>query len=135
MITKHSTEIRVRYNETDAMGFLHHSNYLCYFEVGRTELFRAQGGSYRRMEELKLYFVVARIDVRYRRPARYDDLLTLHTEIARVTPAKLEHSYRLFRGEELLAEANSVIACVNEAGEVQRIPEDLVGLTSDNRAE
>jgi acyl-CoA thioester hydrolase len=135
MITKHSTEIRVRYNETDAMGFLHHSNYLCYFEVGRTELFRAQGGSYRRMEELKLYFVVARIDVRYRRPARYDDLLILHTEIARVTPAKLEHSYRLRRGEELLAEANSVIACVNEAGEVQRIPEDLVGLTSDNRAE
>jgi acyl-CoA thioester hydrolase len=135
MITKHSTEIRVRYNETDAMGFLHHSNYLCYFEVGRTELFRAQGGSYRRMEELKLYFVVARIDVRYRRPARYDDLLTLHTEIARVTPAKLEHSYRLYRGEELLAEANSVIACVNEAGEVQRIPEDLVGLTSDNTAD
>jgi acyl-CoA thioester hydrolase len=135
MITKHSTEIRVRYNETDAMGFLHHSNYLCYFEVGRTELFRAQGGSYRRMEELKLYFVVARIDVRYRRPARYDDLLTLHTEIARVTPAKLEHAYRLCRGEELLAEANSVIACVNEAGEVQRIPEDLVGLTSDSRAE
>ena len=135
MITKHSTEIRVRYNETDAMGFLHHSNYLCYFEVGRTELFRAQGGSYRRMEELKLYFVVARIDVRYRRPARYDDLLTLHTEIARVTPEKLEHSYRLCRGDELLAEANSVIACVNEAGEVQRIPEDLVGLTSDTRAE
>jgi acyl-CoA thioester hydrolase len=135
MITKHSTEIRVRYNETDAMGFLHHSNYLCYFEVGRTELFRAQGGSYRRMEELKLYFVVARIDVRYRRPARYDDLLTLHTEIARVTPAKLEHSYRLCRSEELLAEANSVIACVNEAGEVQRIPEDLVGLTSDYKAE
>ena len=135
MITKHSTEIRVRYNETDAMGFLHHSNYLCYFEVGRTELFRAQGGCYRRMEELKLYFVVARINVRYRRPARYDDLLTLHTEIARVTPAKLEHSYRLCRSEELLAEANSVIACVNQAGEVQRIPEDLVGLTSDSRAE
>lgn len=135
MITKHSTEIRVRYNETDAMGFLHHSNYLCYFEVGRTELFRAQGGSYRRMEELKLYFVVARIDVRYRRPARYDDLLTLHTEIARVTPAKIEHLYRLSRGEELLAEANSVIACVNEAGEVQRIPEDLAGLTATPHVE
>lgn len=135
MITKHSTEIRVRYNETDAMGFLHHSNYLCYFEVGRTELFRAQGGSYRRMEELKLYFVVARIEVRYRRPARYDDLLTLHTEIARVTPAKLEHKYSIFRSEELLAEANSVIACVNAAGEVQRIPEDLVGLTSESRTE
>lgn len=132
MITQHTTELRVRYNETDAMGFLHHSNYLCYFEVGRTELFRAQGGSYRRMEELGLYFVVAKIEVRYRRPARYDDLLTLETSIARVTPAKLEHAYRLMRGYEVVAQANSVIACVNGKGEVQRIPEDLVGLTSQS---
>lgn len=131
MINKHSTEIRVRYNETDAMGFLHHSNYLCYFEVGRTELFRAQGGNYRRMEELELYFVVARLEVRYRRPARYDDLLRLETEISRVSAAKLEHEYRLFRGSDLLAEASSVIACVNGSGEVQRIPEDLVGLTTE----
>jgi acyl-CoA thioester hydrolase len=85
MINSHTTQIRVRYSETDAMGFLHHSNYLCYFEIGRTELFRAQGGSYRRMEELGLYFVVAKIDVRFRRPARYDDLLTLKTEISSVS--------------------------------------------------
>jgi len=132
MINQHNIEIRVRYSETDAMGFLHHSNYLSYFEVGRTELFRAQGGSYRRMEELGLYFVVAKIEVRYRRPARYDELLTLRTEIKRVSPAKLEHSYRLIRGDEVLTEAESVIACVNGRGEVQRIPEDLVGMTSRN---
>jgi acyl-CoA thioester hydrolase len=130
MIRKHSIQIRVRYNETDAMGFLHHSNYLCYFEVGRTELFREQGGNYRRMEEQGLFFVVAKLEVRYRRPARYDDLLTLETEISRITPAKLEHAYRILRGDELLTEASSVIACVNSTGEVQRIPEDLVGLTS-----
>ncbi len=130
MITEHSIQIRVRYSETDAMGFLHHSNYLSYFEVGRTELFRAQGGNYRRMEELGLYFVVARIEVRYRRPARYDDLLTLDTAISRVTPAKLQHHYRILRGDELLTEADSVLACVNGQGEVQRIPEDLVGLTT-----
>lgn len=133
MINKHAVQIRVRYNETDAMGFLHHSNYLCYFEVGRTELFRAQGGNYRRMEEQGLYFVVARLEVRYRRPARYDDLLTLQTEISRVTPAKLEHSYRLMKGDETLAEASSVIACVNGTGEVQRIPEDLVAFTSHGK--
>ena len=132
MINQHIVEIRVRYNETDAMGFLHHSNYLCYFEVGRTELFRAQGGSYRRMEELGLYFVVAKIEVRYRRPARYDDQLTLKTEIARVTPAKLEHHYCLMRENEVMTEADSIIACVNRAGEVQRIPEDLVGMTTLN---
>ena len=130
MITEHSIQIRVRYSETDAMGFLHHSNYLSYFEVGRTELFRAQGGNYRRMEELGLYFVVARIEVRYRRPARYDDLLTIETAISRVTPAKLQHHYRILRGDELLTEADSVLACVNGQGEVQRIPEDLVGLTT-----
>lgn len=133
MIQRHTLTLRVRYSETDAMGFLHHSNYLSYFEVGRTELFRGQGGNYRRMEELGLFFVVAKIEVRYRRPARYDDLLTLHTEIARVTPAKLEHNYRLMRDEELLAEAHSVLACVNRAGELQRIPENLVGLTSQSQ--
>ncbi len=130
MINQHTQEIRVRYNETDAMGLLHHANYLCYFEIGRTELFRAQGGSYRRMEELGLYFVVAKIEVRYRRPARYDDQLTLKTEIYRVTPAKLEHHYCLMRENEVLTQADSVIACVNHAGEVQRILEDLVGMTS-----
>lgn len=129
MVNQHTIQIRVRYNETDAMGLLHHSNYLCYFEIGRTELFRCQGGNYRRMEELGLFFVVAKIDVRYRRPALYDDLLTLETSIARITPAKLEHSYRLLRGADVVAEAYSVIACVNRSGEVQRIPEDLVGLT------
>lgn len=129
-MNQHTVEIRVRYSETDAMGFLHHSNYLSYFEVGRTELFRAQGGSYRRMEELGLYFVVARIDVRYRRPARYDDCLSLKTEISRITPAKLEHHYCLMRESEVLAEANSILACVNRDGAVQRIPEDLVGLTA-----
>jgi acyl-CoA thioester hydrolase len=82
------------------------------------------------MEELGLYFVVAKIAVRYRRPAQYDDLLTLKTEIARVTPAKLEHHYCLMRASEVLAEADSVIACINRAGEVQRIPEDLVGMTA-----
>lgn len=82
------------------------------------------------MEELGLYFVVAKLEIRYRRPARYDDVLVLHTAISRVTPAKLEHAYRLFRNEELLTEASSVIACVNGVGEVQRIPEDLVSLTS-----
>lgn len=111
------------------MGLLHHSNYLCYFEMGRTELFRAQGGCYRKMEELGLYFVVARITVKYRRPAAYDELLSLNTRITRQTPAKLEHHYELSRDSELLAVADSVIACVDRNGEVQRIPDDLIAQT------
>lgn len=135
MTDHHTTEIRVRYSETDAMGFLHHSNYLTYFEIGRTELFRAQGGSYRRMEELGLFLVVVRIDVRYRKPARYDDLLHLETRISRQTPARLEHTYQLLRGSEVLTEGNSTIACVDRSGMVQRIPDDLVALTAADPAE
>jgi len=133
MITEHQHEIRVRYSETDAMGFLHHAHYLCYFEIGRTELFRAQGGNYRRMEELGLFFVVAKVHVRYRRPARYDDLLTLHTKISRATTVRLEHQYQLFRGSELLAEAESTLACVDGQGSVQMIPQDLVAFTQEQK--
>lgn len=128
-IREHSVEIRVRYSETDAMGLLHHSNYLTYFEIGRTELFRSQGGSYRRMEEMQLFFVVASINVKFRRPARYDDVLRLTTSISRQTPAKLEHHYELYRDDELLCAADSVIACVDAEGVLQRIPEDLVEKT------
>lgn len=131
IITQHTTQIRVRYSETDAMGLLHHSNYLTYFEVGRTELFRAQGGNYRRMEELGLFFVVASIQVKFKSPAKYDDLLDLTTEIKRQTPAKLIHEYFLRRNDTLLCQAESTIACVDSHGSVQRIPEDLTELTGN----
>ena len=121
----HEMEIRVRYCETDAMGFLHHSHYLNYFEMGRTEAFRAAGGDYRAMEQSGLYFAVVRIECRYRSPARYDDLLTLRTTLARATPARLEHRYELVRGGQLLAEATSVLACVNCDGQAQRMPPDI----------
>ncbi|MEY3460291.1 MAG: Acyl-CoA thioester hydrolase YbgC [Planctomycetota bacterium] len=135
MRTEHEIELRVRYSETDAMGFLHHSRYIMYFEIGRTELFRADGGNYRRMEELGLFFVVVKVEARYRRPARYDDVLTLRTKLTRHTPVRLEHEYRLFRGDELLAEGASVLACVDRSGQLQMIPEDLISFTQSSSAE
>lgn len=125
---EHELTIRVRYCETDAQGFVHHSNYFNYFEMGRTELFRAQGGDYRAMEQRGLYFVVAQLDCRYHKPARYDDLLTLRTSLQRLSPVKLEHEYRLYRGEELLARGHSVLACIDREGNIQRIPEVLASL-------
>ena len=122
-LTQHEIQIRVRYSETDAMGFLHHSHYLSYFEMGRTELFRAGGGNYRQMEESGLFFVVARLSVQYKSPARYDDLLTLRTSIVRPGPVKLEHEYELFRDGQLLARGQSVLACIDRDWNVQRIPE------------
>jgi acyl-CoA thioester hydrolase len=132
---EHVMPIRVRYSETDAMGFLHHANYFNYFEMGRTELFRQQGGNYRRMEELGLFLVVSKLNCRYRRPARYDDELTLQTLLTSSGPVKLIHEYKLFRGKELLAEAESTLACVNRDGEVCRIPANLEELTAEGRVE
>lgn len=123
MLNEHEIQIRVRYSETDAMGFLHHANYFVFFEMGRTELLRAQGGNYRAMEEAGQFMVVVNLECKYRKPARYDDLLTLRTRVARVTQAKIEHEYRITRDGELLTEARSTLACVDRSGQVQRIPD------------
>ncbi len=118
-------EIRVRYAETDRMGLLHHANYLVYFEQGRTELLRSQGYTYRDMEDQGFLLVLVRAQVRYRRPARYDDLLTLRTSVARTTTVKIEHCYELLRDGELLAEGETTLGCVDRDGRVQLLPEFL----------
>lgn len=124
-LREHEIEIRVRYQETDAMGILHHANYLTYFEIGRTELMRASGACYRDLEADGLLMVVVKLNVRYRSPAKYDDVLKLRTRAERITVSRIEHSYRLFRGDEILAEADSTMACVDRAGRLQRVPEWL----------
>ena len=122
-LAEHEIEVRVRYSETDPMGFLHHANYFVYFEMGRTELLRAMGGNYRQMEESGLLVVVVKTDCRFRRPARYDDVLRVRTRVTRVSAASIDHEYRVFRGEELLAEGHTVVAIVDRNGKVQEVPE------------
>ncbi len=127
MLTSHEIQIRVRYNETDAMGFLHHANHLNYYEMGRTELYRAAGGDYRRLEEQGLFFVVVSLECKYLSPARYDDLLTLKTTLARVSLAKLEHDYELARVDgRAISRAHSVLALVDRQGRVQRIDASIL---------
>jgi acyl-CoA thioester hydrolase len=118
-------QIRVRYAETDRMGLLHHANYLVYFEQGRTELLRQTGRSYKDVEDQGFYLVLAKIEVRYRVPARYDDVLTLRTIVTRTTPARIEHRYELLRDDQLLAEGSSTLACVDRVGKLQAMPEWL----------
>jgi acyl-CoA thioester hydrolase len=119
--------IRVRYAETDRMGLLHHANYLVYFEEGRTELLRSLGMSYRDLEDQGYLLVLTRAQVRYRRPARYDDLLTLRTTVLRTTLVKIVHRYEVFRDGELLAEGETTLGCVDREGRVQQLPESLRG--------
>src|SRR5688500_12050863 len=110
--------IRVRYAETDRMGLLHHANYLVYFEQGRTELLRAQGFAYRDIEDQGFYLVLTKVQVRYRSPAYYDDLLTLRTTVLRTTLVKIEHKYELLRDGILLAEGETTLGCVDKDGKV-----------------
>ncbi|MBL4882933.1 MAG: acyl-CoA thioesterase [Planctomycetaceae bacterium] len=128
MIDTHTAEIRVRYSETDAMGFLHHGNYASYFEEARTDLFRVNGGDYRAMEESGLYFVVVDMSVRFRKPAQYDDVLAVTVTLDAATPARLKHSYRITRGEDLIAQGTTQLAMVNREGKVQRITASVAGV-------
>ena len=126
MTDTHEIQVRVRYAETDRMGLLHHANYIVYFEMGRTELLRHCGISYRDVEDAGHLLVIIDIGCKFRRPAYYDDLLTLRTTVSRVTHVKIVHTYQLFRGAELLAEGHSTLACVDRDGRPQKLPEMLV---------
>jgi acyl-CoA thioester hydrolase len=117
--------IRVRYAETDRMGLLHHANYLVYFEQGRTELLRSVGLSYRDLEDQGYLLVLTRMEVRYRWPARYDDLIRLKTTVVRTTTVRIDHSYEMYCGDRLLAEGTSTLACVDRQGQPQALPEVL----------
>jgi acyl-CoA thioester hydrolase len=125
VIYQHETDIRVRYSETDAMGRLHHANFLNYFELGRTEQLRSLGQTYREFEAAGLLLVVTKISVSYHRGARYDDLLQLITMTTRTTLARIDHEYALLRDNELIATASSTLACVDHQGQPQRLPEWL----------
>jgi len=118
-------EIRVRYAETDRMGFLHHAQYFVFFEQGRVELLRSQGLSYKEIEDQGFFLVVVKLECRYRKPAHYDDLLRLRTILVRTTQVKVEHRYELYRGEEMIAEGSSTLACVDRSGQLQQLPEVL----------
>jgi acyl-CoA thioester hydrolase len=123
---QHEIEIRVRYQETDGQGRVHHANYLTWFELGRVELLRAAGHSYRELEEAGIFLVVADVRIQYYLPAFFDDVLRLVTTTVAAKGARIEHRYQVFRGEELLAEGSTTVACVSREGRVTRLPKWLL---------
>ena len=124
-VSSHRITIVPRYAETDKGGVVHHSVYPVWFEMGRTELLRANGIAYKDLEAAGIFFVVAEMHIKYRRPALYDERLELETTCTSVSASKVEHTYKLKRNSDglLLAEAGSVLACVDARGKIRRIPE------------
>jgi acyl-CoA thioester hydrolase len=118
-------DVRVRYAETDRMGLLHHANYLVYFEQARTELLRSFGLTYKDLEDQGYLLVLTKIEVRYRRPAFYDDILTIRTHVERTTAVRIDHRYEVVRNGEALAEGTTTLACVDREGRPQPLPDVL----------
>jgi acyl-CoA thioester hydrolase len=125
------TTIRVRYAETDAMGWVYYATYLNYFEVGRTELIRHVWRPYRQIEEetgLRLPVVEARC--RYVHGARYDDEIEIHTRMTIPSAFRLRFDYRLARADQPIAEGFTVHCFVNASGKPVKIPAELRALTA-----
>lgn len=118
--------IRVRYAECDPMQIAHHASYPVWMEMGRTELFRTQGANYRDCEASGVFFAVARMNIRYKKPARYDDELELLVIGLPCAGVKVEHRYELRRGEDLLMTAETTIVCVTAGGKAVPVPKGLL---------
>ncbi len=119
------SRVRVRYAETDQMGVVYHSNYLIWFEVGRTDLLRHAGWSYRDMERSGVSLPVIEAHCVYRRPARYDDDLDVQTRGTLVSPVRARFDYQILRVSDgaALAEGFTVHAALDPTGRPCRLPE------------
>jgi acyl-CoA thioester hydrolase len=119
--------LKVRNEFCETKNYSESSVHPVWFEMGRTELLRANGLAYKDLEQVGVFFVVAELRIKYRRPAQYDEKLHLETTCSAVTAGKVEHSYKLTRCSDgaILAEGSSILACVNAEGKIRRIPKGL----------
>lgn len=119
--------VRVRYAETDKMGVVYHANYLIWFEVGRCELLRAVGSSYRDLEATGIMLPVIEAHCEYRSPARYDDELQVKTWGALLSPARVEFTYEISRPSDGIVNAlgRTVHAAIDIAGKPCRLPDHI----------
>ena len=125
------TELRVRYAETDAMGIVHHATYPVWMELGRSDFLRELGQSYAEWEARGVRLVVNEIRVRFRAPARYDELVTVRTRLAEAGRRRIVFHYGIEREGTLLAEGESVHLVAGSDGRARVLPEDLLALVQE----
>jgi acyl-CoA thioester hydrolase len=127
------TSLRVRYAETDAMGIVHHSQYVIWFEVGRSSFIRQTGRSYADMEQAGYFLRIAEVGVRYHAPALYDELIVVRTRLSQLQSRGLTFSYQVVRPakadgscpEQLLVGGFTKLICTDRQGQVRRFPESF----------
>jgi acyl-CoA thioester hydrolase len=121
------TTTRVRYAETDQMGVVYHSNYIIYFEIGRTEAMRSLGSAYAELEKRGLVLAITEIGAKYHASARYDDVLTIHTWLRELSKARLRFEYEISREGTRLVSGFTVLAFLDRGAGMKpvRCPEDV----------
>lgn len=133
-----TVQLRVRYGECDSMGVAHHAAYAPWLEIARTEMLREAGVTYAQLERAGIFLVVARLQISYRRPVYYDDVVEVRTRVTGGGKVKIEHEYEVVLAEsgagasqprtigESLTTAGTVLVCVDREGRVRGLPEWLV---------
>lgn len=124
----HTTTFRVKYADTDQMGYMYYGNYAQYFESGRTEWLRELDFSYKKMEESGVMLPVKNMEINYLQPARYDEEMTLKTILTKTPTARIEFLYELYNEQNTLCTtAKTTLVFVNiSTGKPQKIPDELL---------
>jgi len=131
---KHQTTCRVRYADTDKMGFVYHANYFRWFEVGRSELFRFMGIPYKSIESKGIFLPLSEIHCKFSGSSQYDDILVIETSIDTHYRVGMKFDYKIFNENhnKLLASGYTKHACLDSAGRVIRPPKFLLDSIAEN---
>lgn len=126
-------KVRVRYAETDQMGVVYHSNYIVYFEIGRTETMRKIGITYAELEKRGYVLAVTETGCKHKGSARYDDELTIRTWLREVGKTRLRFEYEVRRDEQVLATGFTVLAFLDRNNNMRptRCPEDVESIARE----
>jgi acyl-CoA thioester hydrolase len=120
-----SLRVRVYYEDTDAGGVVYYANYLRYMERARTEFLLSRGIDVAEYHRRGYIFVVARVDIKYAKPARLGETIEVSTNVAELRRASLDVDHRVMRGDTLVAEARVKLVCTDEEGRPRRLPEEF----------
>jgi len=127
-LKKTYTKLRVRYGETDQMGIVYYGNYADYLEQGRTEWLRSLGFSYKFMEENNVHLPVIKLNIDYKHPALYDDVITITTTLKEIPSVRIEFYYEIHnQDDKLLATATTTLVFVNSTTKkLRKVPDYLL---------
>jgi acyl-CoA thioester hydrolase len=128
LATKNITYYRVIYADCDSMAIVYYANYLKFFEIGRTELLREAGLTYREVEERGFFLPTTETCLKYIKPALYDDLLTIETMIGFVKRASSRFDYSIYRGKEVVVQGYTIHACLDRDNKIVRFPNFLFNI-------